>query len=88
MRQVKNYDLAILLNTIVLRQLRMCGSSQTNVPIELLIECYKATSRWQEAVQIVVESAILDRDTTSCIALWVDLKRDALAAHQDAFVQW
>ena len=88
MRQVKNYTLAILLNSVVLRQLRLCSSNQTKVPVENLVECFKTTSRWQEAVQIVVESAILDKDVTSCVELWVDLKRDALAAQQDDFVKW
>ena len=87
MRQMKDYTLAVLLNSVVLRQLRLSGSDQTKVPINLLIECYTALSQWQEAVQIIVEAAILDKDLTSCVELWVDLKRDALDAQQDEFVQ-
>ena len=36
---------------------------------------------------VIVETAVIEGNITSCVALWVKLKREALAQQQTSFLQ-
>ena len=85
-RQEK-HEPAILLNTIVLKQLRICDSSNVSVLIESLVDSYIWSAQWSKAMAVIVETAVIEGNITSCVALWVKLKREALAQQQTSFLK-
>ena len=82
-----NYKHATILNTIVLKQIRICGHPEVAKFVESLLDCHLSTGQWEKAVEVILESSLLEGNITSCVALWVKLKREAIAKQQTDFLQ-
>ena len=82
-----NYKHATILNTIVLKQIRICGHQEVAKFVESLLDCHLSTGQREKAVEVILESSLLEGNITSCVALWVKLKREAIAKQQTDFLQ-